>query len=373
MTTVRLTEFLRFLRMLLVVAAVLAAVPTSAWALDAHKTAEALAARAAKAFESGDMSGAAASYREAFKIDNSEPAYLYAAARAAHAARDLTHAEADYVAFLALASTDAARVHRAESDLVAVRTERSEAVVMRAEQAEAAGDALLAATLYADAFGVSNHQAEPLLKAAILERQLHDTTGAMRHLKQYLAFAPADASGRRMADALLRQLAEPALPPPAAQPPARTAATTAAVPVAVTKAPTAPASSLASVSPPVRGAAPPVAEVSGAHARRVVGWSVLVVGCLGVLAGGGLAYWADNQQTDLNRFKLPTGNFDGRLISVDDAVAKQAAVNSYWTAAAVAGGVGVVAIVVGAILLPSSHAEVAIAPSWDRLTIVGRF
>ncbi len=168
--------------------------------------AEALATRAAKAFEAGRMAEAEGLYREAFQIDKSEAAYLYGAARAAHAGRDLEHAEQDYVGFLSLPNSDPVRFRKAEKYLASLRAELSSQKAVEAKKAEEAGDALLACTLYLEAWRMAPDWSDPLLKAAILERKRGDKASAVGHLQRYLQLAAVDAAGRGTAEALLKEL-----------------------------------------------------------------------------------------------------------------------------------------------------------------------
>ena len=158
--------------LLVLCCALTATLPLAAWADQPNKNAAAaLATRAAKAFEAGKMAEAEGLYREAFHIDKSETAYLYGAARAAHAGRDLEHAERDYVAFLSLPDSDPARFRKAEKYLASLRAELSGQKAREAKAAEDGGDLLLANTLYLEAWRMAPDAPEPLLKAALLERK----------------------------------------------------------------------------------------------------------------------------------------------------------------------------------------------------------
>ncbi len=209
----------RFLaKMLLTGLLLLAAVgPLRAHAVQPGKNAAAaLATRAAKAFEAGHMAEAEGLYREAFHIDKTEPAYLYGAARAAHAGRDLEHAERDYVAFLSLPNSDPARFRKAEKYLASLRAELAGQKAADARKAEDAGDELLACTLYLEAWRMTPDAPEPLLKAAVLERKRGDKPAAIGHLQTYLQVAATDAPGRATAETLLHGLgAKPVTPAPA--------------------------------------------------------------------------------------------------------------------------------------------------------------
>ena len=357
----------------LLLAVVPCVLPKVAQALDIHKTAEALASRAAKAFESGNMTEAATLYREAYHIDASQPAYLYGAARAAHTGRDLEHAEQDYVAFLALPDADPARVQKAKGYLDSLRAELSSQKALEAKKAESAGDTLLAATLYLEAWRMAPDRADPLLKAALLERQLGDKKAAIGHLQRYLQLAPADSAGRGTAETLLKQLGgalpgeKPAPPPikPAVVDPLRKAAE----PVVVLQKPK------PAVTPvvPESSVVAQSGEGKSMSARRMGGWASIGVGGAAVIGAGILAILASNQQSTLNGNRLSDGHFDGSRITVATAASEQTSINGKWTGMGVAAGIGVAAIGVGAWLIASDRAEVAVVPSWDGIGVAGRF
>ncbi len=356
----------QLLALTLVFAVSAAVAPAIAVALDAHKTAEALASRAAKAFEAGNMAEAATLYRDAFHVDGSESAYLYGAARAAHTGHDLEHAEQDYVAFLAIPDADPARVQKAKGYLETLRAELSGQKALEAKRAETAGDALLAATLYLEAWRMAPDRADPLLKAAILERQLGDKKSAVSHLQRYLQLAPADSAGRGTAETLLKQLGgaplvdRPAPPPPKPAPLPVPAVVEPAKPVAK---PVVPVEQGVVAQPAVKSLSP----------RRIGGWSAIGVGGAAVIGAGILAILASSQQSTLNGNKLPDGHFDGSRISVASAASEQTSINGKWTGVGIAAGVGVAAIGVGAWLIASDRADVALVPSWDGLSLAGRF
>ena len=348
-----------------------------AYALDVHKTAEALAQRAAKAFEAGNMTEAGALYREAYKMDPAESAYLYGAARASHTGRDLAHAEEDYVAFLALANADPARVQKAKGYLESLRAELSVEKMADAKKAEAAGDALLATTFYLEAWRMAPDRAEPLLKAAILERQLGDKKAAVSHLQRYLQLAPMDAGGRATAEVLLKQLGgtpvgtAPPKPVPVVTPvPVETPKPVARPPVEQPKSPVAKPQP-AVVAPQVSAVAP--ATDKPMSTRRVVGWSAIGVGGAAVIGAGILAVLASGQQSTLNGNKNANGHFDATRISVDQAASEQTSINGKWTGVGLAAGVGVAAIGLGAWLVAGAPADVAVVPTWDGFSIAGRF
>ncbi len=346
----------------------------AAWALDAHKTAAALAARAAKAFESGDMTKAAGLYRDAFQIDATESAYLYGAARAAHTGHDLPHAAQDYEAFLARPDAEPARAQKAKAYLVALRAELSTQKATEAEQAVAGGDNLLGATLYLEAWRIAPDQPEPLLKAALLERKLTNKSAAIEHLKRYIEMVPAGAPGRGTAETLLAELTGVAQEKSVAAKPA--AAPKSVVVVAPKPQP-------AAAPPPPKVAPAPAAALvdagvasqpgGGTSSRKVVGWTVLGVGGAALIGAGILAIVASGQQSTLDGNLLPDGNFDGRKISVADAASAQSGINGKWTGVVVASGAGAAAVGVGVWLLATARADVAIVPRADGFSLAGRF
>ncbi len=406
------------------------------YALDVHKTAEALAQRAAKAFESGNMTEAATLYREAYKTDPAESAYLYGAARAAHTGRDLSHAEEDYVAFIALPSADPARVQKAKAYLDTLHAEVSAEKVVEAKQAETGGDALLAAALYLEAWRLAPERSEPLLKAAMLERKLGDKKNAVDHLRRYLQVAPADASSRGTAEALLKEMAGsaalPKVPDPRAaeekakaeavakqkaeaekaeaerikqlklaaeQAAAQKAATEreakqkAAAEQAVADKAAAEQRRVAQKAAEERSAADKArlkaeaaereareeaAERANPHrksGRRIGGWTSIGVGAGALVGGGILSILAAAQQSSLDANLLPDGYFDSNKITLEQAAAEQRSVNGKWAGVGVLAGVGAVGIGVGTWLLLTDHAPASLTllPRLDGLSIAGQF
>lgn len=343
------------------------------WALDAHKTAAALAARAAKAFEAGNMTQAAALYRDAYHIDGSEAAYLYGAARAAHTGHDLVHAEQDYVAYVARADADPARAQKAKTFLVTLRAELSTQKATEAQQAAAGGDALLAASLYLEAWRMAPEQPEPLLKAALLERKLANKNAAIDHLRQYLKLASSAAPGRGTADAVLQELTRAPAPEKPAEP-----AVQEKPPAPIAKLPEPPVAPRETKPAPVVAANPPppvvASKPSTNHApRSVAGWTAIGVGAGAVISAGILAIVANSQQATLDSHLLSDGRFDGHRISVATAASEQVSINGKWTAVAITSGLGAAALGVGAWLVATARADVAVLPNLNGFAIAGSF
>ncbi len=405
------------------------------YALDVHKTAEALAQRAAKAFESGNMTEAATLYREAYKMDPAESAYLYGAARAAHAGRDLAHAEEDYVTFIGLPNADPARVQKAKSYLDTLHSEQSTQKATEAQKAADAGDNLLAATLFLEAWRLAPDRAEPLLKAAMLERKLGDKKNAVDHLRRYLQLAPADAASRGTAETLLKEMggasAVPKLADPrvaeekakaelaakqkaeadkaeaervkqqklAADQAAAQKATAdrdakqkaaadkaagdkaaaeqrlAAQKVAAEKAAADKARAKAEAAE--REAREEAAERANPHrtsGRRIGGWTSIGVGAGALLGAGILAILASGQQSTLDQKRLPDGYFDDSSITLNDAAAQQQGINNKWLGVGILAGAGAVGVGVGAwLVLTDKPATVTVLPRLDGFALAGRF
>ena len=97
------------------------------------------------------------------------------------------------------------------------------------------------------------------------------------------------------------------------------------------------------------------------------------MGSAAVIAAGILAVVAMGEQSTLDANLLPSGNFDGRKISVADAASAQISVNSKWTGMGIAAGVGLAAIGVGSWLVATDRPTVAVLPSWNGFSLAGRF
>ena len=82
---------------------------------------------------------------------------------------------------------------------------------------------------------------------------------------------------------------------------------------------------------------------------------------------------ASSQQATLDDNKLANGQFDGNRISVDQAAAGQTSINGKWTGSVVAASVGIAAIGLGVWLIAGDRADVALLPSWEGVSVVGRF
>ena len=272
----------------------------------------------------------------------------------------MVRAEEDYVAFLALPNTDPARVQKAKGFLESLHAELSTEKITEAKKAEAAGDAVLATTYYLEAWRLAPDRAEPLLKAAILERQLGDKKAAIGHLQRYLQLAPADAGGRGTAETLLKQLGG-AVPP--AQPPTPVFVES-PKPVEKPKAVGGAPAQFVSLPPPME---------KPRSSRRLIGWSAIGLGGAAVIGAGVLAVVASGQQSTLDGNKLANGHFDGTRITLDQAATEQTSINTKWAGMGVAAGVGVAALGLGVWLIAGTPADVAVVPTWDGLSVAGRF
>jgi len=315
------------------------------------RAAAALAEKAAKAFEAGDMQKAAQLYHEAWRNDASEPNYLYGAARTEQSARDLDRAEQHFRQFLALPVADPARVQKAQAYLKELQGIRADDKTAEAERAGARADHVLAASLYLEAQRLAPDRHALLVKAAMVEREAGDAKAAATHLRAFLQAAPADAPERATATALLRQLEpQPVQPAPDTRKPDPRGPVV--VPLLVDKP-----------VPP----APPAWH-------KPAQWGAVALGGVGVVSAGVLAILASGQQTDLDATRVPDGRYDLDKISVADGQAQQRSINAKWTGAAVAGGAGVAVCAVGAWLLwREPSAKVVLSPAPGGLALAGRF
>ena len=362
------------------------------------KAAVALAEQGAKAFQAGDMAKAASQYLLAARTDPEEPNYLYGAARAEQADRQLDAAEQHYKAFVVAPGADPTRVAKVQSFLGEIRLERARLRAVEAERLGQKGDPVLAAPTWLEAYQLAPERPLYLLNAALAERESGDSAACMTHLEAYLRAAPADATERPKATALLRQMQkaagrrsepipppEPPKPPPVAIAPPPPAAplpepprpAPQPVPVAVP-----PAAPQALPQPAPKAAAPPASPQLAAPAAppppepastRGVGIWTLAVGAALAVAGGGVLAWGLSEQSAFNR---DVGLSDGAVhtaMSREEALARAATIGQHQTAGVIVGGAGLAAAGVGLWLWLRAPDAVAVFPTATGVACSARF
>lgn len=121
------------------------ALPVHAAAPSAKDRAIAASVMAKGELEAGNFTKAAALYHEAYKMDPSEPGYLFSAARAEDKGNDLPPAERDYAAFLKLAPPKHEKYPSAQTYLLEVRSRVAQALQQQVQAMKAKEEAAKAA------------------------------------------------------------------------------------------------------------------------------------------------------------------------------------------------------------------------------------
>jgi tetratricopeptide (TPR) repeat protein len=312
-------------------AVVLVGAPASG--LDPQKAAEAMAHKAAAAYEQGDHSRAAQLYFEAYRQDPQRPDYLYGAARSEQIAGLLDRAEEHFAAFIALPGADPQRVEQAKGRLQELRGRRADERAQLGDAALRKGELLVAAQLFLEAADLA--PTRPVLRfkagAALWDGGRRDE--AKFQLERYLREAADDAPERARARLLLE--------PPATN-------------VAMPATPTA----------PVAATANPVATVVAPAPIRPASrwWAWGIAGSGGALAAVGTLMYLnaveERAQVDL---LLTDKRYDGLITgtSFEEARAWADDIAGKKTRAAALGGLGVAALVTGVALVRSDPAPVA--------------
>ena len=337
-----------------------------ALAIDARKTALALAVQAASAFESGDMDKASQLYLEAWHTDPGEPNFLYGAARAEQSAGQRDRAEEHYRQFVAMPKADPARVSKANGYLNEFDGVRADDKVQAADRAAKRGEWIVAATGYSEAWKLRQDRVPLLLRSARAWRESGDLKQTQGVLETYLKLAPKDAVDRSEAQAMLDALrgkkqsaATAAKPPPESRPPA---------------APAMPPQEVRQL--PVTAAPPAVAVAAESpHAtRRLIGWLTLGTGVAVTAVGVGVLVSGLSQESDYEKRLGWDGGSVAGTMSFDEATAEAGEIAGRKTLGAVLAGVGLATTAAGALLVVLSPAErVAVVPSLRGVALAGRF
>ncbi len=304
----------RFLACIFLLATALPAV-----AADTTKQAAGMANSAKNAYEAGDHERAMDLFLQAWKIDHTQPIYIYSAGRAAHVAKKLEMAERDYNEFLAQPNIDERVAEKARDYLREIGRERLDRKVAEGEEAERAKLYELAIRIYDDVLASDpTRQSMSLLRGRALLRagRLDDAEATLRGYKQH---APGDSPGLKDADAYLAQIEESR------------------------RRQFNPATGLPDGAGVVAGPPPKPLPVN-----NIVGWSL--VGAGGVVAVVGLVQIirAVKEKGDLDDL-VNQRNTDGRIYSISfaDAVQRSSDVAALKTQAAILGGAGLAAAAFG--------------------------
>lgn len=327
----------RFRAVAILVALCLAAAPTPAFAVDAQKAAAAMAQKAMRAFETGDHLRAAELYLNAHRMDRTQTAWLYNAARANHIAGKLEQAETLYREFLVNPTGDPAFAGKARGYLQAIALRRADDKADEAGQAARKDQHAAAARVWHAAFKLAPERRNYLLRAARAEHLAGDREAAQRDYNEWLALADDRDPERAEAKAWLDELLAPPLVQPVAAP-------------LLPDAPKLPVVTVPAPPPPQRWPA----------------WTALGSGA--VLAGvAGVVWLRARTDHDTLDKELAETNGQGFISGVGHLEARSRAsqLETRYTAAAVIGSVGLAAVATGVGLLlrkRTAPAELALSP-----------
>lgn len=334
---------------------------------DRAKAAAAMAGNAMKAYEKGDYERAAELFLNAWRTHPANSGLLYNAARATHLAGRADQAEALYKQFLEQAQKDPKLEEKAKGYLDELRLKRADAKAAEAEQAVKAGDHAGAARLYLDAARIAPERHVYRMRAAKARFQAGDLDEAEQGLKAWLAQAPADAPERGEAQTYLDRIAEARKPKPAQAP------TQPKTPAGPSAPGTQQGPGGAQPGPGVTQPGPGVTQ-PGTQESQLLAWSTIGGG---VAAGGAaLGLWlvAAGAQDELNA-KLENRNGKGLVTDIGYAEAQTESdrIAGLRSGAAIAGGVGVVALGVGTWLLlrgkPAERVQILPTPQGAHLAV----
>ena len=352
--------------LVVVVAAPTVTLPQLAWAADNAKFATTMAKQALAAYLSGDFSRAAQLYLEAYRSDP-RAGYLCAAARAQHLGGAFDKALEHYRQALALADLDASLRAKTQAYMAEILLARADAKAVEAEKAARTGDLRLAAQLYHDAFTLAPLRFDWLFKAAVAEQMAGDLAAAARDYDAYLQGAPAAAEDRNQARVRLDGLRGPAVKRAIvhANPQPKAVATSQPGPTVAPRPREKPALTVEKPSL--------ILAKQGENATRWLGWS-LIGGGVGLLAGGAGLYFAqgsDRKALDDAMAQEDNGKIVG--IGYDAYFRKREDLNAAYRNAAILGGVGAVAVGVGAWWLVRTPVRVSPGPGAAGVSLAWGF
>jgi len=305
--------------------------PMPAQALDNAKAAGSLAQRAARAFEDGKMDEAATLYLNAFHLA-ANPAYLYAAARAADLGGQREAAAEHYRKYLELETVDHARLTKAREAVARIAKEVANALAADAERQTRAGHHAGAAATYQRAFAGAPARWDLLLSCAQAWQAAGNLDQARNAVRQYLRDAPQDAPGRPVAVQMQADL-QPKLAAP-------TRAQTIETP----------------------GKSNVVGGQTPQPRSTTTGW--LLAGAGGGLGLAGLAVWWASG-SDRDTYAKNTERPDGGKVtawSYAEATARAESLRRREVTAVVLGGAGLAAAGVGTWLVLRVPTKVSLAP-----------
>ncbi len=168
--------------------------------------ATAMGHQAADAFTAGDFAKAARQYLNAFRLDPTQGALLYGAARAEQLSDQLDLALQHYQEFLLMAGIEPARAENARKYVAEIRALQGDAKARDADAAQKAGTPGVAAQLYAEAAALAPKRVDWLLKSAVALQDAGRIPEAKARLRDVTEHADASVAVRAQAQARLDAL-----------------------------------------------------------------------------------------------------------------------------------------------------------------------
>ncbi len=321
-------------RALALLLALTAALPAHAADPRQATAATAMGHQAADAFTAGDFAKAARQYLNAFRLDPSQSALLYGAARSEQMSDQLDLALQHFAEFMAMPGIEPARAENARKYTDEIHGLQADARAREAENAARAGDHAVAARLFEEATRLAPKRLDWLLKSAVEMQAAGQVPEARDRLRDVIARAdpgsPTQAEARARLDAL-----QPGKK--AAQP----------------------------------GTQPSVHE--DGHGQALA-WTTLATGAAVALAGLGLGLSTLSDAAALHQSEA-TRSADGRITGTDYQSASSAvsSLNLRTGLAIGMGAGGLVCAGVGTWLLARGDARATLAPTPGGATLAVRF
>ncbi len=193
-------------RLLLATFLLLTALPVHAADPRQAQAATAMGHQAADAFTAGDFAKAARQYLNAFRLDPTQSALLYGAARAEQMSDQSDLALQHYAEFLQMPGIESARADNARKYVTEIHGLQADAKAREADNANKAGTPGVAAQLYAEAADLAPKRLDWRLKSAVALLDAGRTDEAKDRLRALLAEPNGDSAVQAQAQARLDAL-----------------------------------------------------------------------------------------------------------------------------------------------------------------------